>query len=75
MHRDTRDRSYSSRQVTDSRRLNNLDAERRNSAGQVIIEPEENLSDKEIYPSSQHVIPSIGKTVGNTALYAFIISF
>lgn len=61
-HRDVRDRSYSSRQVTDPRRLNNLDAERRNSAGQVIIEPEENLSDKEIYPSAPHVsIPSIGK--------------
>lgn len=59
-HRDSRDRTYSSRQTTDNRRLNSLDAERRNSAGQVIIEPEENLSDKEIYPT-QHVIPSIGK--------------
>lgn len=63
MHRDSRDRSYSSRQVTDTRRLNNLDTERRNSAGQVILEPDENLSDKEIYPTSQHAIPAIGKKI------------
>ncbi|CAL1288969.1 unnamed protein product [Larinioides sclopetarius] len=59
VHRDSRGRSYNSRTSTDQRRLNNLDVERRNSAGQVIIEPEENLSDKEIYPQSQHVIPAI----------------
>ncbi|XP_013782943.1 RIMS-binding protein 2-like [Limulus polyphemus] len=42
------------------RRVNHLIEERRNSAGQVIIEPDENLSDKEIYPSQNHVpIPSI----------------
>ncbi|GIY26541.1 RIMS-binding protein 2 [Caerostris extrusa] len=58
VHRDSRGRSYNSR-APDPRRLNNLDVERRNSAGQVIIEPEENLSDKEIYPQSQHVIPAI----------------
>jgi RIMS-binding protein 2 len=29
--------------------------------GQVIIEPDENLSDKEIYPPSHMNIPSIGK--------------
>jgi hypothetical protein len=30
--------------------------------GQVIIDPEENLSDKEIYPAGNHInIPSIGK--------------
>lgn len=32
--------------------------------GQVIIDPEENLSDKEIYPAGNHInIPSIGKWV------------
>lgn len=31
------------------------------SHGQVIIETEENLSDKEIYPANQMNIPSIGK--------------
>ncbi|KAG8176190.1 hypothetical protein JTE90_015386 [Oedothorax gibbosus] len=51
-----RGRGYGS---SDPRRHNNLEVERRNSAGQVIIEPEENLSDKEIYPQSQHVIPAI----------------
>ncbi|KFM57745.1 RIMS-binding protein 2, partial [Stegodyphus mimosarum] len=60
MHRESRERSYSSRTGPDQRRLNSLDVERRNSAGQIIIEPEENLSDKEIYPhQSQHVIPAI----------------
>jgi hypothetical protein len=30
--------------------------------GQIIIDPEENLSDKEIYPAGNHInIPSIGK--------------
>ncbi|GFR28038.1 RIMS-binding protein 2 [Trichonephila clavata] len=58
VHRDSRGRSYNSRS-SDPRRINNLEVERRNSAGQVIIEPEENLSDKEIYPQSQHVIPAI----------------
>ncbi|XP_022251355.1 RIMS-binding protein 2-like isoform X2 [Limulus polyphemus] len=42
------------------RRVNHLIQERRNSAGQLIIEPDENLSDKEIYPSQIHMpIPSI----------------
>ncbi|XP_076364305.1 uncharacterized protein LOC143253797 isoform X3 [Tachypleus tridentatus] len=42
------------------RRVTHLIEERRNSAGQVIIEPDENLSDKEIYPSQNHMpIPSI----------------
>jgi len=32
--------------------------------GQIIIDPEENLSDKEIYPAGNHInIPSIGKWV------------
>ncbi|XP_054712643.1 RIMS-binding protein 2-like [Uloborus diversus] len=57
MHRDSRERSYGGR-LSDPRH-NSLEVERRNSAGQVIIEPEENLSDKEIYPSSGHVIPAI----------------
>lgn len=39
-----------------SPRVTRLDAH-----GQVIIETEENLSDKEIYPPSHMTIPSIGK--------------
>ncbi|XP_071034594.1 RIMS-binding protein 2 isoform X6 [Parasteatoda tepidariorum] len=57
VHRDSRDRHYGGRGGVEHR--HNLDVERRNSAGQVVIEPEENLSDKEIYPQSQHVIPAI----------------
>lgn len=34
--------------------------EHRNSSGQIVIDPDENLSDKEIYPPSRVNIPSIG---------------
>ncbi|XP_076369320.1 RIMS-binding protein 2-like isoform X4 [Tachypleus tridentatus] len=45
------------------RRVDHLIQERRNSAGQLIIEPDESLSDKEIYPSDMHMpIPSIEVT-------------
>jgi len=41
--------------------------------GQIIIDPEENLSDKEIYPSGNHInIPSIGKWVFLFKLLLFL---
>lgn len=47
--------------ANEKRRFNRLLNERRNSSGQVIIEPEDNLSDKEIYPPTHMTIPSIGR--------------
>lgn len=32
----------------------------RNAYGQVIIDPEENLSDKEVYPGQSSTVPAIG---------------
>jgi hypothetical protein len=42
--------------------------------GQVIIDPEENLSDKEIYPAGNHInIPSIGKWI--VLVFVYFVSF
>ena len=40
--------------------------------GQIIIDPEENLSDKEIYPAGNHInIPSIGNGCSCLTCYFF----
>ena len=60
-----KDQSYSSRSVTTMDRNGSEEPrnrrEHRNSSGQIVIDPDENLSDKEIYPPSRVNIPSIGK--------------
>lgn len=64
-----KDQSYSSRSITTMDR-NGAEEPRnrrepRNSSGQIVIDPDENLSDKEIYPPSRVNIPSIGKTTSS----------
>ncbi|GIX90626.1 hypothetical protein CDAR_400863 [Caerostris darwini] len=58
-----KDQSYNSRSMVTEEGNGALDTrsrrEHRNSSGQIVLEPDENLSDKEIYPPSRVNIPSI----------------
>ncbi|GFT17597.1 RIMS-binding protein 2, partial [Nephila pilipes] len=58
-----KDQSYNTRSMIAEEGNGVLDSrsrrEHRNSSGQIVLDPDENLSDKEIYPSSRVNIPSI----------------
>ncbi|GFX53476.1 RIMS-binding protein 2 [Trichonephila clavipes] len=64
-----KDQSYNTRSMIAEEGNGVLDSrsrrEHRNSSGQIVLDPDENLSDKEIYPPSRVNIPSIEITKDN----------
>ncbi|XP_055929859.1 RIMS-binding protein 2-like isoform X1 [Argiope bruennichi] len=66
---DWKDQSYNSRSMLAEDDNGIMDSrsrrEHRNSSGQIVLDPEENLSDKEIYPPSRANIPLIAVKDGH----------